>query len=207
MEVGDIIQARFYCRLGIQGAVNVRHYRVTTKSGSGATVPQIAVALAAMGFPAAYQAQLVADAEYRGLDITLIRPTLGVPHQDASGQGAGLNAGDVLPPQTSGLIKLLTAQGGRGNRGRVYIPFPCEIDNTASAQPGTDYINGLVLLGNLFSTALTAVGAAGNLNDLVPVLFHRKTLTTTPVTGSVARNLWATQRRRGYLGRPNATPM
>jgi hypothetical protein len=206
MEIGDIVQVRIFCTLGIQTSVNVRHWRTTAKAGTGATLAQMLVMLETMGLSAAYKSLIVSDASYAGADAQIIHPVLGVVTQNQAGAGPGETVGDVLPPQTCGLISLYTALGGKANRGRLYIPFPCELDNIASAQPGAAYLAQADVLRSVVAVPLIAVGGAGNTNDMQPVILHRDTMLTTPVTHSVTRNLWATQRRRGYFGRPNAAP-
>jgi len=206
MEVNDIVQTRHYCRLGDQASVNVRHWRVTTKAGTGATLASFLTTLAGTGLHAAYRALINDQAEYVGTDAQIIFPTLGVPTQSTTGAGSGDTSGDALPTQTSGLLTIRTSLGGRKNRGRLYVPFPTETDNTSAGAPTSTYQLALADLAAIFAVSYIGVGAGGNTNDLQPVILHRSNMTTTAVTSVTASAKWATQRRRGKFGRPNTTP-
>lgn len=205
MNVGDIVQVRFYTSFGDQTAINVRQYRVTAKSGSGATEAQVATQLGAV-FGPLYVACINGGATFRGCDVQVIHPTLGVPSISSTGASAGATAGDPLPKQISALITVSTGQGGRKNRGRIYVPFWTEVDNGSTGQLNAGAHTTLASLATAFEAARPGMGGGGNTNDLIPVIWHRSTKTTTDVTLCVAQYNWATQRRRGAYGRPNPVP-
>jgi hypothetical protein len=141
-----------------------------------------------------------------GMDGQVILPTLLTPVGNTTGNGFGDNAGDALPRQTSGIISLVTALGGRKNRGRVYVPFPSETDNAIAGHPTAGYVTALGDLAAILTGPYIGVGAGGNTNDLQPVILHRVDGSVTPITGHFERSFWATQRRRGDFGRPNTGP-
>jgi len=185
----------------------VRHYKTTAKAGAGATLSQLLAALATAGLPDSYKTLLSSEASYVGMDAQVIFPTLGLPVGNVTGADAGDNAGDPLPSQVSGLLKITTQLGGRANRGRAYIPFPFEGDNDASGRPQAAYVAALDGLGTIFAAARPGVGAGGDTNDFTPVIYHRHNHTTTPISLIVGSTRWATQRRRGNYGRPNLPPL
>lgn len=200
--LGDVYAVRLFTALGDQAAVNVRHYRVTTQQGTGATDAEIAAAMALI-YPPAMKNMLVSAANYHGLNVQKIfplPPTVAVP--SSVGAGPGLDTSEPLPRQVSGIITLRTAFAGRRYRGRIYIPFPGELANDPNGVPSVAYVTGLVALANLVLPPVVA-GAGGNTSTLTSVLFHRDTNTTDAITNAVAQSKWATQRRRGSYGRPN----
>lgn len=121
---------------------------------------------------------------------------------DTGGAVAGTNATELLPPQTSLVITLRTAQAGRSFRGRVYLPGFTEGANTVG---GVAAPSGLPLAVNFVAAIQTAlVNNALNLGvlsrprvaPLVPSAGF-----VTPVTAIVCRDaIWDTQRRRAIPG-------
>lgn len=55
--------------------------------------------------------------------------------------GVGSIAGDVLPPATQGLLRLLTSVvvAGRLLRGRLFLPGTCEADSGSTGQPSVTF--------------------------------------------------------------------
>lgn len=118
---------------------------------------------------------------------------------------AGGLAGDVLPTQTAGLITKRTAVPGRRGRGRAYIPFPTESYNDANGLPTNAYMTPAGALAFSISQSVL-VGTLIDGNYLDPVILHRDTGGTSDILATLARQKWATQRRRGSYGRPNVSP-
>lgn len=205
MDIGDIVQARFYCSKGDQASVTVRHWLTATKIGSGGTLQDLADKLSTAMAPL-FKALINSGATYVGCDTQILFPTLGVPAQSVIGAGVGLTAGDPLPAQTAGLISFRTSLGGRKNRGRCYVPFPTEVDNDASGDPNAAYLVELFNLGAGLVASYNPAGGAGNTNRMDACIYHKSTHTTTAITSYLRRDRWATQRRRGGFGRPNSTP-
>lgn len=205
-EVGDLYEGRIFCTLGVQTSITVRHWRVSGKTGTGATDAQIAAGLEG-AVATAMKAVISASATYRGVGVRRIQP-LPISLETYSNAAAGVGglAGDPLPLQTAGIITIGTALGGRSRRGRAYIPFPNEDSNTASALPSNAYVALLATLGGAL-TATFGPGAGGNTNNLIAVVFSRKFNTRTDVSSNLPRTQWGTQRSRGGYGRPNPSPI
>lgn len=202
MPAGDIYQVRIECGFGTQASENIRHWRVSAVVTPEATPLQIATIMN-LTFAPHYKALLSSSATYRGVGVRRIFPLpLTVETVVSSQAGPGLVTGDPLPKQTSGVITLRTGFAGRKFRGRVYVPFPGESDNTGSGFPGGGYLNALIALAPDFQTEFTVVNGAGS-SVLVPIIWHRRTMTFDAITSTVHRLIWGTQRRRGDYGRPN----
>lgn len=101
-----------------------------------------------------------------------------------------------LPAQVQGLIAWSTpiVRNGRFLRGRTYVPLPDEGDNAGNATPSVSYTAQLtVAVGDLLAAGSTASA---------PHIWGRPTTVggsngvSGPISAGVARNNWATQRRR-----------
>lgn len=204
---GDLLEVKFVCFCQGQLGLNVRHYKVTVSAGAGADLAEIADALATDAADY-YKDCLSADADYKGVMVQSIYPTpKGAVVSDTSGNGSGNQASQVLPTQVSGIITMQTALAGRSGRGRVYVPFPGQGDAADDGTPSAAYVANLEDLGSFLATTQIIVGATGT-SDLAPVLIQLgNPAVTRPITGRIARNKWATQRRRGSYGAPNTSPI
>lgn len=201
---GNILEVRFVSQKDEQVAYNVRHYRVSSLGGQGTTLQEIIDALD-VKFHADYKALLSIDATYLGMDARRVWSDTTSPRFSNANQGSGDVTGDPLPTQTAGLISLRTDLPGGSGRGRMYVPFPGELDNDASGKPTTSYTGRLADLGDaLTDDVIVNVGADST--TLQPVVFDRQLAGWNAITGRVVRAKWATQRRRGSFGRPNVPP-
>lgn len=206
MAINDIYEAKVYCKCIDQISINVSHYRVNAQAGTGATLPQMAAALAS-NFAAPFKALLSANADFSAVSLQLIRPLpIGVAQFSTSGAGAGTVVGDTMPRQVAGIFTLTTPFGGRSFRGRKYVPFPGEADGSALAVPTAGYMTRLDALATAYQNFLSA-GVGGNTSELVPVIFSKTINTSTNITGYTLRSKWATQRRRGSFGATNELPI
>lgn len=220
---GNIIQSRTWVTSGDQAAVNVRHWVVETHTGNGAELVDFAAALnTALSTP--YKAAIATVAVYRGVQTSRIWPLPPTVAENAvTGAGPGVNAGEVLPKQCSGLVGLTTDLAGRKFRGRVFIPFPHEGNNSATAVPDALYLGFLDSIGNAYSSNYTP-GVGPDTSFVKPCLPTRVlragtgpgtpnpprydlTGGRTLITGYIVRPFWATQRRRGSYGRKNVAPI
>jgi hypothetical protein len=203
--VGDIYEARIVSTIGGQTAINIRHYRVSTIVGTGASDSGIATAVNAR-FATDMKAAMTSNATYRGVGVRRIKPLpVTIETFTIASLGAGTAAGDVLPTQTCGMISLRTLLAGKSRRGRFYVPFPSEGLNDTDGTPTAAYITTLGLLAGDILATLTA-GGGGNTNDLVPVVYSRELDLTTDLASTISRDKWATQRSRGDFGRVNPPP-
>jgi hypothetical protein len=202
MAVNDIIEFKIFSQAPSQVAINVRHYKITFEVGEGASLEAMAGNLAAALAPL-YTPIMASNAVFAGVTARHIFPLPVRLETAIQGTATGGTAvGEALPKQVSGIITLGTGLAGRANRGRIYIPFPTEANNEANSTPDATYLQSLALIGlQLVLTRTVTVGV--NTTDIAPVIWHRETLTSTPITMFIDRDKWATQRRRGDYGRPN----
>lgn len=100
----------------------------------------------------------------------------------------GTDTGQVLPPRVAMVTGLRTALPTRSGRGRMYWPAPTDSFLTTS--------------GLLLSTTATAVAGfwATELGNMAttspPVILHRASMDTTPITSVTVGVVLDTQRRR-----------
>lgn len=206
MLLNEIWQLRIGTYTISQAAINTVHYKVTAVLG---TVDSGFVALDFDTDMAPLFKALMADnATYRGVSLQRIAPLpKTVPDMVTSSEGPGSQIGEMLPEQTAGIISAKTAFAGRRQRARVYIPFPCEIDNDDGAIPATSYVTRLDNLAlELYATRNVIHTPGVNTLTLQPVVYHRLTQTTDDIIVARGKRLWATQKRRGNFGRRNPVP-
>lgn len=205
MAVGDLMEVKFYCLQAEQVGINVRHYAVTAMAGAGLTELQLAIGFATLLAPK-YKQLIAEGARFEGVGVRKIRPLpVSMEAFSANGSGPGTVTGDTLPRQVTGLLSLRTNEAGPRRRGRVYVPFPGEFHNAANAIPSAAYTNLLSELGDALK-ANASITSGANTADLRPVIWSRVGGTSADLTVVLARQKWATQRRRGSYGRPNAIP-
>lgn len=204
MAVGDVIQTTIGCRFNEQIGLNVRHYESVASTGGGISSLGLLANALATRFGGLYAVLMSSSAEFRGVICQRIRPlppTMPIISNIATVVGAV--GADPLPRQVSGLISLRTNFAGRAFRGRAYIPFPAETDSGGDATPTPVYLSALTALA---AAMLEPVGITdgGSTESFLPVVYHRADRTTSYITSAIVHDNWATQRRRGSFGRPNA---
>lgn len=203
--VANIVRLRVVCYTSNQVGINTAHYKVSAVAGAGLT-DQAAAVLMDGDLAPLYRAAINNNARYRGVSLQILRPLpVGAAAISTANDGAGVGPGDLMATQVSGIIGSRANQAGRANRGRVYIPFPSESDNTSAGAPNPAYLATLDPIGNyLFTTRILGVGP--DQVTLQPCLWHRTSSTTTSILDYAVRSKWATQRRRGMYGRLNLPP-
>jgi len=201
---GDIVRTRVVTWYAGQVGLNVMHWEVVNRTGGGATLQEIVDDLDGI-FSTPYKAILSASALYRGMTAQNVSPPITIEYRSIAGAGAGGVSGDPMPRQVSGLVSIRSPLGGARNRGRFYPPFPGESDNTAGGVISATYITTLTNLMNVLFPTVLVVGAGGTAEIRLGV-YHRNTATVTPADSFIVSPVWATQRRRGSLGRPNILP-
>lgn len=206
MAVNDIYRVTVGTYWGLQVGLNVTHWRVAIITGNQPGDALIAGAFDNK-FANPYKGLLHSGATYYGVRIQRIQPGVpGLPAVSANFSGGGLAGAAGLPPGTSGVITFRTPLAGRSWRGRIYVPFPSEADNgDVTGRPVAGYVTNLAALGLLYRTPTTQT-VGGDSVTLEMGVFSRKVPAFTVVTQHVARDRWATQRRRSDFGRVNAVP-
>lgn len=198
----DYAEVKIFCKMQSQASVNVLHFRGENQVAAGVTEQEIADALSPI-YAALLKPLLTSVANYAGLQVQKVAPLPeGAPFVSTSGFGIGLAGNAPLPKQTAAVIKKVTALAGRAYRGRMYVPFPDEGDNTTAAIPAPVYITTLGLLATEMQTPRLIVGAAGQLTLRLQV-YNRNIRVGTPVVKCLPRQQWGTQRRRGDFGQAN----
>lgn len=195
----DTLQVTAVCRLGGQNGLMVWHYKAGSVIGATVTDGDCAAAVSTSLGPK-LTAVLTAQANFQGVILQVIKPLPHPPVTEDADAGPGDVAGDAMSSQTSGEIALRTNLIGKSNRGRKYVPFPGESDNSAAARPTAGYLTRLATLSSVFTSNVLVVNGAGSLT-LVPVVFSRKLGTSQFVADAKIRSDWATQRRRSQLNR------
>ena len=116
-----------------------------------------------------------------------------------------------LPTQNAGLLGFLSSIGGSQGRGRMYVPFPFTSAVTATGLLSAGYQTKLRDLGNAFTPGFIVpnVGVGGGTLTVRPCT--KFTVGTTPplafaMTGITIGDGFATQKRRGFFGKPNNNP-
>lgn len=205
LKLNDVAEVKLANTFTDQLALNIRHYLVAAVTGGSATDQEAADQLASL-FKPSYNALCNAASAFFGAQAQVIRPVTTLPAHSTAPAAANGITGAALPRQDCGLITLRTNLVGRANRGRFYVPFPSTIDNLPSGEPVPGYVIRLGTMALVILQTVTVGGAGGGTAQLTPVIFHRKTGLVTSLVNFVVRTSWATQRRRGSFGRPNAAP-
>lgn len=131
--------------------------------------------------------------------------------------GSGQFGTTPMARQVSGLITVQSLRGGKGGKGRRYIPFPDADANEAggNGSPTIAYRNCLTqIVAACLSPITISLGASSV--QLGP-LHQTYVKPVPPIDGyydyyaiipsrTIYHDAWATQRRRGSFGRVNADP-
>lgn len=196
-----------------QTSINVLHYYQS--SILPATPPDVAylnlaAAVIAGTVGADLRACMSQESTYDGLLMRWLAPN---PDDDLQVQnviGAGTGDADApgtCPSQVCGLIRKRGPYAARRSRGRMYVPFP-----PAAAFDDDDLVASayLTVLTDLAATILSEKDFTygDEITELRPCLVGTSRLSPIiPVIATDAAGGFATQRRRGYFGRPNNSPL
>jgi hypothetical protein len=207
MPVGDILQMRLICQSADQTSFNIRHWRISSVIAPEPDRQAIADNLVA-AFATPYSLVLSTSATFRGLGIRKIRPApLALEFFGNQAPVTGVRTGDPLPTQVAGVITLRTANATRKGRGRLYLPFPAEIDNGNDALPSTQYLDNAAGIRNLLIAQRVVTVGLGSVT-LDPQIFHRIGMPDSDtILQGIVQKRWGTQRRRGSYGAPNLPPI
>jgi len=207
---GDLLQIRTVCYTPQQISMNVLHYEVAAVAGVPLTLSQIAL-LYETRVATLYKAMMPATARWRGCDVRNLMLPMTLTFPSVSLDNTGTSGTQLVPTQSSYLIRNQAAFGGRKYIGHVYPGFVTLsfVDNdgqlTAPGQAALD-----LLLAGLGPTALL-VGDTGQAS-LALTIRHPNTPgpivapVWTRVASMVSSPLIATQRRRGDYGARNSPP-
>lgn len=211
MVVGGIYEHRIVCFIPPQLGINVVHGRIESLVAPNAT-EQLYVDAVELALAPLYKSCLPATAgAWRGVGVRQVgiaQP--GVEVFSTASTNAGNGTTVALPKQAAGIISKKTDLSGKKNRGRMYIPFPREEDNTTDGKPDPSYLTLLQFIADWFKGSpapiRTVTVAGGGQVNVRFGIYHRSDLSFTPCTNFVVRNTWGNQRRRGDYGRTNVLP-
>lgn len=196
LALGDVVEVKIFCAISQQLSVNVRHWAATNITGAGPELADVAAQIEA-ALHSSYKAALSSSAQFRGVGVRRIVGGLTAEVYSQVHAGVGTATGDMMPPQTAGLISIRTTLPGRSHRGRTFIPFPTEAQNDTGGIPTAAY---QTLLSNIGTALMSSVGVvtlspAGSAT-MVPVMYSKKLNTYLTGPTYLVRGVWGTQRRR-----------
>lgn len=198
----QVLMVKYFCNDGRQNGINVVHYRTSDVVGGGITDQLAADALSTLA-AAQYKAYLNADCGYAGVQAQVVYPGLYPTVRSIAGAGVGINLTDRLPSQVALLLSPRTNSPGRRGRGRCYLPFWSEDQNSPDGQPTAGAITAATNVSNVIFAVQTVTSGANSVK-LTPVIYSRVTpVTITPIQFVLFRANWASQRRRADINRPD----
>lgn len=201
--INDFYRVIFASWYDGQYGLNIRYYKVTAIGGLGLDEPTIAQAFF-LNFGILYQPLMNDDSVFLGCSIRNLTRVPAAAAVQSTGAGlTGTGGATPLPSQVTGIITLRSAFAGRSNRGRIYIPFPAaEANDADSDRPSGTYVTDAQVLGDNLASDFVP-GVDPDTVTMVPVVKVADLPSLSPITSGVARQAWATQRRRGDYGARN----
>jgi len=210
VQNGDFFHVNLICRMGDQVGINTFLYSISQVIG--VISDQLCIDTVSTQLGPHLKACLSEKAEYRGAEGQL--ETVLNKYQRVYSimqQGMGGVIGDPLPKQVSGIITRRGEFAGRHHHGRVYVPFPSEASNDPDlGRPNLGYAALIgTYAGDMYTAVTPSIGAA----SCVLTPYYRFATGNPPNTfsfpyvSSIARDYWATQRRRGDFGPKNISPI
>lgn len=220
VEFGDYLQVTAVCYLDDQLGLNNYYFGVINQVGFP-TEQAVAEDLA-QRWQQPYVGALTSLAAFKGVILRNFKK-LEEPFAPVSYYGRPKIAmvgqfGNVpMARQVSGLITVQSTRGGKGGKGRRYIPFPDAEANEigGSGTPTNAYLNCLTqIVGAALSTITLGIGDS---SITLKPLHQTYVKPEPPVPGyydyydvlparTIYHDAWATQRRRGSFGRLNPDP-
>lgn len=192
---GDIVELTFIVRQGTDGSVNKRCFRIYDSLLAGVSEVEVASHWFTV-MDTHYSSLMTGSAalsEVRCQKVWPLPVSAGAIHV---GVGTpGIRGVDALPAQVSLCVTLKTALAGRKNRGRIFLPFFDESDNTAAGAPSAGIQGVCAVACNEFVGAEFIPGGGGSCN-MQPVIWTRANPVAADITSLTVRNRWKTQRRR-----------
>lgn len=207
---GDLVKFSVWCTDGNQAAVNTYYFGVNTVAGGGVTDLVAAQEFEAI-FAPGYKLCLNNNAVFNGVQCQILRNGGAFIAQNSNAlTGAGTGGAISLPRQVSGLISWKTDKAGQKNRGRSYLPFFSTTSDVGDGSMNAGTQANVVAIANLL-VALGTLGTGGVTSHFIFSLKHGAPKNVQPladpiISGSV-KPQWATQRKRGFFGRPNVSPV
>lgn len=207
----SVIRFSAYFKLGNQlGVVDRWLSALSVVPGTAWNSTNLFAAMAAASLHTFFQAAISDNATLLG--YKLYQKQTGAPplvDRDISIAGACSGGAGELPTQNAALIRFSSSLGGSRGHGRMYLPFPYTTALAATGLLGVTYKGFVQTLADAIVTGFTVpnAGTGGGTLTVRPC-----TVYTLPVTGlalamdgSSVADGFATQRRRGFFGKPNTS--
>jgi hypothetical protein len=203
---GSIFQIRAYSSFGGQTQINRFYYKCTAPAAVPATDQD-----AATQFDTLFSTLLIpfmsSQVQYNGAQCQIFAPpNILRSATSTAGAGPGTEGAAILPGQVSQIISWQTQFGRPSFRGRSYIGFPSAAGGTTGGRPTLTHSNGIIALGAAL-LGVTAVAAGGRTSTVALHLRRQDGAAFEPIINFAVAAFWATTRRRGSYGRPNASPI
>lgn len=204
-------QAKIIASFRNQVSNNVLHYQVNTTTPHTIDQPLMVSMCEAFRIQIIdeFRACLSQESRFEGVELRYLDQ--GTPLGDrvaTSSAGAGPGTADTpgtAPSQVAGLVGKRTFFPGPSGRGRFYMPFV-----PRGADDVTDLLTDayLTVLTDLATVLMEPVDSPDILNfTMTPgIMPGRNGLLFKPWTRYTVAVGFATQRRRGFFGRPNSVP-
>lgn len=148
------------------------------------------------------------DAKLMGYKLYL--PQTGSPpliDRDASVAGLCTGGAGQLPTQNAALIRFSSSVGGSRGHGRMYVPFPPTAALAATGLLAATYKTAVKALADAFPPGWVVpnAGLGGGTLTVKPCTTYTLpvTLLAFALSGAAVSDGFATQRRRGFFGKPN----
>jgi len=202
---GDISQVVFVTKCGNRRAFNIRNYQLTDTYPGGDDLVHLVEELW-QRVTTAWVRMLHPTANPEWIYARRIRPTIG---DWATRTGTLVPTtripGELYPPQICFLTRLLATTATNVRKGRWYMSF-CPggaIDTNGEITPA--FKGRADIFGADLVTAADTTTVGGNGLHL-PGLYHRASLSFSPIDAWELQRFWATQRRRWDGNQPYGLP-
>lgn len=206
LTTNDIIEVVFVTKTDeSQFTQNVRHWIVSNHAGDGI---ELSVALSSLSTLMAplYKDIIIDTHAYVGAKGRKVRVTASQFKTTLAGAGFGGVAGDPLPSQVAGTVKLVPLEGPPHVFGRMYLPPAFENANDASGRPTAAYS---ALVENLMDEMLDVqtFTDGGDSVTLTPVIWRRGTSQFWQIEEFQFRQWWATRKSRSEINKGDGSPI
>lgn len=203
--VGDIVRVTIAATYSSENQVEMinLNYRCTTAGGTDSRTGLGAAVYA--GIDGVYDLVMSFNSVLYGWKVSYVNRTPPPAPVTGGTSATGAIATFFAPTQVRPLLRWKTGFTGRQYRGRLFMFTPAASKMQTGGIPSADVVTAM---SSFATTAAAPIITAGSTWQLV--IAHRPTppalWTATDVTGYTALDKFATQRRSGVFGRPNALP-
>lgn len=200
---GSFIQAKYFFWANGQLAINSYHMRIIAKPVVAVTDQDLYERFYDWLVPH-YLPLLNPEAVFIGIKLQGISPLNFVYVQQVPDEGGTATASDLQPGNVSGVITKRTGLVGRRRRGRVFVPFPGEVENDPVGFPVAGYLTTLQVLADQFGGAIAwTIGGDPDIQHIVLSSIAAPLPAYADVTSGFAQPRWGSMHSRGNYGALN----